>query len=269
MILAKLRAFVVKDFIIESSYKVAFIISLINSIFPVLSYFFIDKLVAAESVQSLEKYGGDYFSFALVGIAFSSYFMMAVHTFSTTIRRAQMAGCLEAILSSQTSPKSIVLMSSVYSFLSAGVQLILIGIIGSLFFGFSFAQVNLPAALLVLFISVAIFVSLGIISAAGTIIFKQGEPFGWIIGSLGSILGGAFFPIEVMPIWLQKLSFIIPISHALDALRLTILQNYSIVMIGDKLLLLTGIVVVLFPLSLAFFNWSIEKGKKDGSLISY
>jgi ABC-2 type transport system permease protein len=180
-----------------------------------------------------------------------------------------MAGCLEAILSSQTEPKAVVLMSSFYSFFSAGIQLIFMFIIGFLLFGFNLGNANLPASFLVIVASLLTFVSLGILSAAGTVIFKQGEPVGWLFGVLSALLGGAMFPIEIMPQWLQFISQIFPITYSLDALRLAMLKGYSISMLGSQLITLVLFVAILFPLSLQTFKWAVEKGKKDGTLMQY
>lgn len=269
MILTKARGFIKRDFLIESSYKMNFIMTMLNSTFPVISFFFVSKLITGSKALSLEKYGGDYFSFALIGIAFTRFFQLAVDTFSGNIKRAQMAGCLEAILSSQTDSKTVVLLSSIFSFLSAGVQLVFMFLISVLFFDFDFSHINIPAALFSLTASMLIFVSLGIFSAAGTVIFKQGEPIGWLFGAISGFIGGAMFPVTIMPGWLQFISMIFPITYALDAIRLSVLQGYSIAMLQEQLAILIGMSLILFPLSLRTFKWAVEKGKRDGTLMQY
>ena len=267
--LLKAMAFFRRDFLIETSYKMAFFLSLVESIFPMASFFFIAKLMEDQDIESLAKYGGEYFPFVLIGVAFTRYFQLAIETFSITMRRAQMEGCLEAILSSQTNPQAIVFMSSLYSFFSAGIQLMIMFVIGTLFLGFSFSEANIPAAIMSVGFSFLVFISLGIISAAGTILFKKGEPFGWVFGALSGLLGGAFFPIEVMPSWLQFFSIMVPITYALEAIRLSFLQGYTITMLSDQLLTLCGMGIILLPISLRFFEWAVEKGKKEGSLVHY
>lgn len=268
--LYKILAFIKKDFYIERSYKVGFIITIINSILPVFSYFFIDKLMAnGQNSEKIYLYGSNYFSFAVIGVAFSTYFHVAIQTFSTSMRRAQMAGCLEAILSSQTDAKTVVFLSSIYSYISSAIFLILMFLISSLFLDFDFSKINILSTLIALFFSLTTFVSLGIFSGAGIIIFKQGDPFGFIFGSISSLLGGAFFPVSLFPNWLNVISYIIPVRYSLDALRLTILQGYSISMISQQLTILGIISVILLPTSLYFFQWAVEKGKKDGTLMQY
>jgi ABC-2 type transport system permease protein len=265
----KIISFIKRDHLIETSYKLNYLMTFLNSALPIVSFFFVAKLVDGKLHPDLQKYGGDYFSFALIGIAFTRFFQLAVDTFSGNIKRAQMAGCLEAILSSQTPSKTVVLLSAIYSFLSAGLQLILIFATGYLFFGFSFAHTNFLASFITLSISVLAFVSLGIFSAAGTIVFKQGEPISWLFGAISALVGGAMFPVSVMPSWLQLFSKIFPLTYALDAIRLAALQNYSLSMLTQQLIILLVITLILFPLSLATFNWAVERGKRDGTLMLY
>jgi ABC-2 type transport system permease protein len=265
----KLSAFLKRDLTILLSYKMALITTTIGTVFPLLSYFFISKLVPGNAQESLTQYGGDYFSFTLVGIAFTTYFTMAVQEFSATTRRDQMAGCLEALLSSQTDTKSIIIMSAIFKFIHNGTVLIFMFLIASLFLGFDLSNINILSTILTLVLSLIVFISLGIFSAAGTIIFKQGEPFGLIFGALSSLLGGAVFPIALLPAGLKMFSFIIPITYSLDALRLSILNGYSIVMLSKQLLILFSLAIIILPLSLKFFEWAVEKGKREGTLMQY
>lgn len=269
MTLNKAIAFIKRDFIILSSYKMAMITTSLGTVFPLLSYFFISKLVPVNVHESLSKYGGDYFSYTLIGIGFTTYFTMAVQEFSVLMRRDQMAGCLEALLSSQTDVKSLIFMSAIFKFIHNGLVLIIMFVFAILFLGFDLSKINLLATVVISFLSFIIFISLGIFSAAGTILFNQGEPFGFIFGTLSSLFGGAVFPVALLPFGLKIFSVIIPITHSLDALRLSILKGYSIGMLTQQMIILSGLALSLLPLSLKFFEWAIEKGKRNGTLTQY
>jgi ABC-2 type transport system permease protein len=160
-------------------------------------------------------------------------------------------------------------MSAVFKFIHNGIVLIFMFLVASLFLDFDLSQINIPSALLTLVLSLISFISLGIISAAGTILFKQGEPFSLIFGSLSSLLGGAVFPITILPIGLRIFSYCFPITYSLDALRLSILQGYSIDMILNQILILFVFAAILLPFSLKFFEWSVERGKQNGTLMQY
>ncbi|MBJ6369815.1 ABC transporter permease [Snuella sedimenti] len=269
MKLYKLSYFIKRDFAIFLSYKMALITSTLGTVFPLLTYFFISKLVPSQGQKGLSEIGGDYFSFVLIGTAFTTYFMMAIQEFSATTRRDQMAGCLEALLSSQTDTKTIIFMSAIFKFIHNGTVLIFMFIVATLFLGFDLSNINIPSAFLTFILSIFVFISLGIFSAGGTILFKRGEPFSIVFGTMSSLLGGAIFPVAILPDYLQTISYLVPIKYSLDALRLSILRGYPIEMLSNQLITLLCIALVLFPLSLIFFEWAVEKGKRLGTLMQY
>jgi ABC-2 type transport system permease protein len=265
----KAFAFIKRDFAIESGYQAAFIMGFVESIMLLVIFHFIGQLLGAKASSSLSRYGSNYFPFALVGVAFARYFDLMLRMFSESIRQAQVTGCLEAMLCSQTGCITIVLMSSLYSLITGAVQLILILLGGVVLFGVDLSHMNIAATILVLLISVAIFVAFGVLSASAIVWLKKGDPITWVLGGFGSILGGAYFPINVMPVWMQKLSFLVPISYSLDALRLTILRGGSIASVAQPMITLTVMALILLPTSAAIFAAAVRKGRKEGTLMQY
>jgi ABC-2 type transport system permease protein len=232
-------------------------------------FYFLDKLVADGGARNLSRYGGSYLAFVVIGIAFARYFQLTLKMFSDSIREAQQSGCLEAMMSSQTDSLTIVLMSSLYGLISGAVQLLLILTAGSVIMGVNLRQMNVGATVLVFIFSILTFVAFGVLSAAAILWLKKGDPFTWILGGLGSMLGGAYFPIQVLPHWLQKLAFLIPITYSLDALRLTMLKGDTIQMIARPLMTLALMAVILLPISLTIFASMVRKGRKEGTLMQY
>lgn len=269
MVAQKAIAFVRRDYIIESSYKFAFVFELLTSVFPVLSFYFIAKLIGGDGAKSLSRYGGKYFPFAMIGVAVTQYFMLALRTFSITIRRSQMAGCLEAMLSTPTRPETVVVFSSLYSFLMKLLHVVLVLAVGGLLLGVDYGNSDFASAAVILLLTVLTFSSLGIFSAAVIVVLKKGDPIEWVFGSLSSLLGGALFPVTVMPEWMQTISAVLPITYSLDAMRLAILKGHSIFMLWKQIAILGGMSLVLLPVSVWCFSRAVEKGRRDGSLMHY
>ena len=267
--LSKAGAFIRRDFRIESGYQAAFIMGLVESLMLLVILNFVGRLVPMHGSSGLGKYGRGYFPFALVGVAFARYFDLMLRMFSESIRTAQVTGCLEAMLSSQTGAVTVVTMSSFYSLISGAVQLVMILGGGVLLFGVDLRAINIPATLLVLLFSIAIFVAFGVLSASAIVWLKKGDPITWILGGMGSILGGAYFPIDVMPGWMQKISFVIPIKYSLDALRSTMLKGASVVSVAQPLETLLVMAVVLLPASALLFTAAVRKGRREGTLMQY
>ncbi len=269
MLAQKAIAFVKRDFIIESSYKFAFVFELLTTIFPVLSFYFIAKLVDGSARVSLAKYGGQYFPFVVIGVAFTQYFMLALRTFATTIRRGQMEGCLEAMLSTRTCPETVIILSSLYSFLAKLSHILVLFVVSGTLLGVDYSNANLLSSAVVLVLTVMAFSSLGILSAAIIVVMKKGDPIEWVLGSISSLLGGALFPVSIMPKWMQSIAAVLPITYSLDAMRLAVLQGHSIGMLRKQLAILAVMAVLLLPLSVWIFGKAVAKGRRDGSLMHY
>lgn len=268
-LLRKASAFIKRDFCIESGYQAAFLMGLIESLMLLVILHFVGRLVSPAASGTLTHSGLHYFPFALVGVAFARYFDLMLRMFSESIRMAQVTGCLEAMLCSRTGCVTIVLLSSLYSLISGGFQLLLVLLGGVFLFGVDLHHIDIFATLVVLLVSIAIFVGFGVLSAAAIVWLKKGDPITWVLGGLGSILGGAYFPVDVMPVWMQKLSLCIPITYSLDALRLTMLKGASLAAVAKPVATLGIVAAVLLPASAAIFAATIRKGRREGTLAQY
>lgn len=267
--LRKALAFIKRDFSIEAGYQAAFVMGLIESLMLLVILQFVGRLVLPDASDTLSRSGLHYFPFALVGVAFARYFDLMLRIFSESIRSVQVTGCLEAMLCSRTGCVTIVMLSSLYSLISGALQLVLILLGGVLLFGVDLHSINVPATLLVLLVSISIFVAFGVLSASAIVWLKKGDPITWVLGGLGSILGGAYFPIDVMPVWMQKLSLLIPVTYSLSALRQTMLKGASLAAVSRPVVVLAMVAAVMLPLSAAIFAATVKKGRREGTLAQY
>jgi ABC-2 type transport system permease protein len=258
-----------RDFLIESSYKLAFFFNLGGVFTSTFTFYFMDKLVNLNNNPVLASYGGDYFSFVMIGIAFSSYLQVALHNFSQNIRDAQLIGTLEALLVTQTNITEIILLSSIYRFLATTLYTLLYLALASFFSPHNIFRGNILAALLILLLTVLIFVGLGLISACFTMIFKRGNPVNFFFVSGAMLVSGVYYPVEILPPYLQRLANFIPLTYSLRGLRLALLQNSSFGDLLPTLGMLGLFCLIIFPLGLLLFKNSVDFAKKDGSLTHY
>ena len=234
-----------------------------------LTFYFLSKLLEGFTVSYLKPYGGNYFAFVLIGIAFFSYLGVSVQELSKTIREGQMLGTLEALLVSQTGIPTIILSSTLYGFIWASLKVIVYMMLGVFIFGVNLEKANIPGAFLILLLTISSFMSLGIISASFIMVFKKGDPTGDIFIRISGIPGGLYYPISVLPEWLQVLSYILPITYALEGMRLSLLQGYSLSALMPNILALSMFSLVMLPLSLVIFSYAVKRAKKDGTLTQY
>lgn len=265
----KIAAFLKRDFLEAASYKFSFISSFFGIFFSSATFFFISRLIGGSGQSVLLAYGGDYFSFVIIGIAFSGVLGIFQEGLSGIIRGAQIMGTLEALLVTQTSLPVILLGSSLYSFLFSLATAVFHIAVAIFVFGMKLGHVNWIGALLVFLLTAICFLSIGILSASFILVYKLGNPLSWVLGSASGLLGGVFFPIAVLPSWIKWLSYLLPITHSLEGLRLSLLSSASLGEIFPSIRALSVFAAALFPLSLWVFRLALAKAKKDGSLTYY
>ena len=267
--LKKPLAFIKKDFLIESSYKLSFIFRIFGVLVTVLTYFFIDKLFGQRIVGHLQQFGVNYFSYVLLSMAFFSYIGVGLGSFSTRIHFEQIQGTLEAVLLTPTKIPTILFSLGLWNFLFATLDLALYIMLGVFLFKINFANVNILSTLVILFLSIISFSSLGILSASFIMVFKRGNPVGWIINSLEGLIGGVYFPITIMPGWLQFLAKFLPITYAIRAVELAVYQGYTVSRLTKEIGFLFLFSLLLLPLSFASFKFALKKARQQGSLVQY
>ncbi len=262
-------AFLKKGILHEMSYRFAFLLEILSILFFILTFYFITKLFGKVAIPYLESYGGDYFSFVLIGIAFSSYMGVGLGSFSGNLRSEQMMGTLEAMLVTPTRVSTIIFSLSAWNFIYATAEILIYLLLGTLLFGVDISNANIGAAFLILFLTLGSFTGFGIISASFIMILKRGDPVNWILGNVSDFLGGVYFPITILPPFVQVISHLLPITYALRAIRHALLQGYSFKMLLPDILVLVLFCVIVLPLSIFFFKYAVKRTKLEGTLSQY
>jgi ABC-type multidrug transport system permease subunit len=100
--------------------------------------------------------------------------------------------------------------------LVAGLQIVLLLIVGRFLYGVSFG--HSPAGLVLLLLAYAFCVA-GLATLLGAVLKtpEQASALGWIASMVMAALGGCWWPSEVVPRWLWKASHVFPTAWAMDA----------------------------------------------------
>lgn len=261
--------FLKRDFLTALSYRTAFVTQLLGNIVILAMFYYIGKMFEGADIGALERYGGNYAAFLLIGIAFTDALGVSVNTFAGQIREGQMTGALEATLMSPVKLWRILVYSSVWSYCLTAFRFTLYLLLGLIFFSVDLQKANLGAGLLVFFLTVVSFAGLGMIWAAAVMLVKRGEAVMNLLGGIFILLGGVMFPVTVMPNWLQTLSNFIPLTYGLDGMRLTLLQGYTLAQVSDLIVILIAFSIGLVFAGLIAFNGAVWLVKERGSLTQF
>jgi ABC-type multidrug transport system ATPase subunit/ABC-type multidrug transport system permease subunit/pimeloyl-ACP methyl ester carboxylesterase len=264
------KALLRRDMLSETSYRFSFFMQMVEIFLTVTALFFLSRLVGQDTIaRYLRPYGGNYFAFAIIGVAFYGYFSVGFSVFADQLREAQMSGTLEAMLATPAGLSTIVLGSSLWKFAMTTLRVVVILLCGALMLGGGMEGGSWPLVLLIMAMTVISACSFGTIAACFIIVVKRGDPISWIFKSASWLMGGVVFPVTVLPAWMQKLALLLPTTHALQAMRLVMLKGKGFVDIEPELIALALFCFVLLPVSLRTLRYAVRRAKREGTLTHF
>lgn len=267
-----LYEFLRRDAKIAVSYRLQFFFQVASVLSVSITFFFLSFMLrrVEGDIAALQPYGGRYFGFVLVGLAFSSYLDAALRMLAQAIRQAQMTGTLEAMLATRTPVSWIVAGSSLYTLLFTTARAGLFLGFGTLLLeGQGLAWHRWPQVGAVLVLTILATLALGIFAAGFIVWFKQGDPVTGAIAGLSWLLSGVLYPKEIFPAQVQALAEWLPMTHTLRAMRLTLLADAEWSTFMDSVTFLAGFSAVAIPAALLWFRFALGRARAAGSLAKY
>jgi len=256
---------------IRLNYKTWMLFDAASTLFMVLTYFLLSFIITPEDIAKA-GYGTSYFTFALVGIAVAHYLTAALRSLSFTIRLEQFYGTLESVLSTPTSFLVLFIGDIMYYFLYSTALFLLIvplGIVLGAQLVLTVETVLTTMLLLVLLILSNL--PIGLVSAAIILKVKQGNPIGWALTWINQFFSGTFFPIHLLPSSILLISYGLPLTYSLDAIRYTLIWGANLLhsrVLWDTFVMIIYTIVGL-PIATIIFQWAYNDVRKSGNLSTY
>ena len=155
------------------------------------------------------------------------------------------------------------IFSIIYGILQAGIILFAV----ALFFHVDLTHANFVAALAVLMAGSLSFVGVGIIAAVLPMLYpERGAQMTNFAQALFLLASGVYYPISVLPGWLQTISHLSPATYTLEGVRAALLDGASVQVLLPTIGLLIVIGLVTIPLGVVIFQWGERYAKRTGKL---
>jgi len=262
-------AFLKRDLTITASYRVNLTLAVLGTLVGLLQYIFLARFVSqGNSFPAIDQYGGDLAGYLLIGTTYTAFVAASLESFHNTIRSEQQLGTLEFLFISDHPIGLTLLYSGLWNFCRTLFNV-------GLFFGgltLLFAlplQVNPAGAAVVLSLTVLALSGIGFCSAGIVLVTKRGDPFGWLFSALSGLVSGVLFPPEILPTPLRVLAQWLPTTHALRALRLSLMVRVPITAILPEIKTLLLMSAVTIPLGVILFLWGFNTARRYGTLSEY
>jgi len=263
--LSRAFAFISKDLAIAVSYKMQFSFQFTQVFFSSAVIYFIGKMFAESSnPTALAGYDCDYFAFALIGLAVTSYMRTGLVTITNDLRQVMNQGTLEAMCATPVGYNSLLVYAALWPFLFETIRVAFYFITGMAIFGMRLDRANWFGAVLTLMLTIPIFLMLGVISSSILVVVKRGDPINWIFSSASALLAGTMFPVSVFPGWLRMAAACLPLTHSLEAMRKCLLAGALLHNIRMHLLALLTFDLLLLPVSIVTNRLCMQRAKRRG-----
>lgn len=267
--MTKMWYFLKRDLVITLSYRLAFALGVASIVIGAARFAFMAGfLQEGNQFPAIQQYGGDLMAYLISGTLFMSLVGVSLNSFQGAIRSEQQSGTLEFLLLSDTPLILTLLYSAAWNYVWNLVSIAVVFTVLALGFGISL-EARVAPMLVVLVLSTACLAGVGMISAGVIMVTKKGDPITWIVATLSGLLSGVLFPVEVLPRWLQMASVALPTTHALSALRKTLIAGSGFAEVRQELTVLAVMSCVTVPLGLLSFRIGFRKATRDGTLTEY
>jgi ABC-2 type transport system permease protein len=143
---------------------------------------------------------------------------------------------------------------------------LLLGVL-ALFFHVDLSNANLGGAALVLLVGSLSFLGFGIMAAVLPLLFpERGEEMTFVISSILLLVSGVYYPISVLPDWMEPLATISPATYVLEGMRAALLNGAPTLSLGPTLVPILVLGVLTVPIGVAIFGWGERYAKRTGRL---
>jgi ABC-2 type transport system permease protein len=261
------RAFLEVDLIDATNYPLAIVMKGLSAFVPVVTFKFVADLMGDNGPDV----AFDYYTFVVIGVATMTLLAATLNSFGNALLRLVTQGQLEMYLVEPVPwrmlPFLMLPWPGAVAIGTAGVMVLL-----SIPLGADYNAAGIPAAIAIVILGLIATLAVGILGASVRVLSKRADPILSLYTIAASVLSGAFFPVEELPDWLQALSWVIPHTYVIQALRRVLMPEGAVLggaTAGQAMVALAVFALIFYPIALWFFGRTLEYGRKIGALSGY
>src|SRR6476660_3372584 len=203
----------------------------------------------------------------LIGAVVWSYLGLVFEIVTETVAWERWEGTIEYTFMAPLSRPAHLLGMGAFAVLYGVIRTVALFALVAVMLGVHFTNPNFATAAVVLAVSSVSFVGIGMMTAVLPLVSpEKGTQLGFIAQGLLLVVSGVYYPVSVLPQWMQWLSVLSPATYTLEGARRAILDGAGVSAVWDDLwpLILIGIVAV--PLGLYVFSLGERYAKRHGRL---
>jgi ABC-2 type transport system permease protein len=203
----------------------------------------------------------------LIGAVIWAYLGIIFEILTETVAWERWEGTIEYTFMAPLARPVHLLGMGLFAIAYGIVRAVLLFGVVALFFDLELPNASYVAALVVLLVASISFVGIGMMTAVLPLISpEKGMQLGFVAQGILLVVSGVYYPVDVLPQWMQWIATISPATYALDGVRDAIVEGDGLSEMGDELWPLVLIGLVAIPLGLEIFRRGERHAKRHGKL---
>ena len=206
-------------------------------------------------------------TFLLVGALIWSYLSMIFDVLSETVQWERWEGTIEYTFMSPSSRITHLLGMGVYAVVYGIIRTAIVFVVAMLAFDLDLSNANYGAALVVLAVCSISLVGFGVVAAVMPLLSpEKGQQVTYIISAILLLVSGVYYPVKVLPEWMQTMAQFSPVTYALEGSRAALQHGVGLSHLWGSIWPLLVMAVVFVPMGLFVFHLGESYAKRTGKL---
>jgi ABC-2 type transport system permease protein len=258
-------AFVERNINIVKRYWAWELVWLVYSVTNSLSVAYIGPGVGAISASNIDSHY--LVLYLIIGTIVWRYLSVIFYWLTDIIGMERWEGTIEYTLMAPITRLTHLAGHTAFAVVYSMFHTVVILSITALFFDRDLSKANLVGGALVLLVGSISFIGVGIAAAVLPLLFpEKGSQMTHVIIALLLLISGVYYPVSVLPGWLQIFARYSPATYVLEGTRAALLNGAPTITLGGYILPLIVMGIILVPIGLWLFRLAEQYAKRTGKL---
>jgi|SRR4051812_34574043 ABC-2 type transport system permease protein len=261
-------ALVRSSWLTAASYRVGMLTSLIGLVTVLVPLYFVTNALQSTMQQTIAAEAHQYFGFVVLGAITLSLITSCSTSLASALDGAIGRGTFEVILGTPARMSAVCLGLMGYGVLW-GIARAAILFAVAVLFGLTVVWQAVPLGALLLALTMLSYIGIGLLFAALILAFRTTGPLSTGVLTASMLLGGVYYPTQVIPSWIRELGAVVPLTYGLRALRQVVLRGDPASAVARDAGILAGITILTMTLGMVAFSLALRHARRAGTLSSY
>ena len=254
-----------RDWLIFSSYRSRLFTTFFTTAVSLTLFYYVSRLVTSPRVGSPDEY----YAFVVVGVVIFGVLTSTLVTPVATLRAELQAGTFERMVVSPFGPVRCIASLLIFPLLLSVVLGLLAMTYTTIVFGLDIRWSTAPSAIPIAILGAVAFAPFGLAMCAAVVLFKQTNAGATFVMAGITLLAGVYFPVSLLPGWIEWASEVQPFTPAVDLLRNALVGTPPTGALWLDLVKLVGFAAALMPLAVVLLGAALTRSRRRGTVIEY